>query len=151
MFPLFSILERGGKRVETADLSTTLRSTGFPVELDGVGALHAAFLNESSTRGHVQRCVAGNPGPVEMTNLFEGDACIFLDTRNSASYRLVISTGGVIGLRPTQGDENASVQQPLSMEPLSFPLSSRANPDFLLHSSQQRPLMWFSLKRTTCT
>ena len=41
------------------------------MELDGVGALHAAFLNESSTRGNVQRCVAGNPGPVEMTILFE--------------------------------------------------------------------------------
>jgi hypothetical protein len=41
------------------------------VELGGVGALHAAFLNESSTRGNVRRCVAGNPGPVEMTILFE--------------------------------------------------------------------------------
>jgi hypothetical protein len=41
------------------------------VELGGVGALHAAFLNESSTRGRFQRCVAGNPGPVEMTILFE--------------------------------------------------------------------------------
>jgi hypothetical protein len=54
---------------ETADLSTPLRSPGFPVELDGVGALHAAFLNESRTRGHIQRCVAGNLGPVEMTIL----------------------------------------------------------------------------------
>jgi hypothetical protein len=43
---------------------------GFPVELGGVGALHAAFLNESSIRGFVQRRVAGNPGPVEMTSLF---------------------------------------------------------------------------------
>src|SRR5450631_3854032 len=25
-----------------------------------------------------------------------------------------------------------------------------AYPDFLLHGSQQRPLMWFSVKRTTC-
>jgi hypothetical protein len=41
------------------------------VELGGAGALHAAFLNESSIRGNVQRCVAGNPGPVEMTILFE--------------------------------------------------------------------------------
>jgi hypothetical protein len=64
--------------MKTADLSTTLRSPGFPVELGGVGALHAAFLNESSTRGNVQRCVAGNPGPVprhagagEMTILIE--------------------------------------------------------------------------------
>jgi hypothetical protein len=54
----------------TADLSTTLRSPGFPVELGGVDALLAAFLNESSTRGFVQRRAAGNPGPVEMTSLF---------------------------------------------------------------------------------
>jgi hypothetical protein len=56
---------------KTADLSTSLRSPGFPVELGGVGARYAAFLNESSTRGNVQRCVAGNPGPVEMTNLLQ--------------------------------------------------------------------------------
>src|ERR1700722_974925 len=31
------------------------------------------------------------------------------------------------------------------------PLSSRAYPDFLLHRSHWRPLMWFSLKRTTCS
>jgi len=30
-------------------------------------------------------------------------------------------------------------------------LSSRAYPDFLLHRSHKRPLMWFSLKRTTCS
>src|SRR5271156_6410625 len=46
-----------------------LRYPGFPVELGGVGALHAAFLNEGSTRGSVQRSVTGNPGPVGMTNL----------------------------------------------------------------------------------
>jgi hypothetical protein len=33
-----------------------------------------------------------------------------------------------MGLRPTQGDEKASVRQPLSTEPLPFPLSSRAKP-----------------------
>ena len=36
--------------------------------------------------------------------------------------------------------KNASVQQPHSMKPLPFPLSSRAYPDFLLHSSHQRHL-----------
>src|ERR1700733_3957606 len=35
------------------------------------------------------------------------------------------------------------------MEPPAPPLSSRAYPDFLLHRSHWRPLMWFSLKRTT--
>jgi hypothetical protein len=39
-------------------VATPLNSTGNP----GVGALHAAFFTESRTRGHVQRCVAGNPG-----------------------------------------------------------------------------------------
>ncbi len=47
-----------------------LRSPGFPVELVGVGELHAAFLTESSTRGNVRCSVAGNPGPVGMTILW---------------------------------------------------------------------------------
>ena len=54
---------------ETAGPSPTLRSPGFPVEVGGAGELHAAFRNESSTCGSVRRCVAGNPGPVGMTNL----------------------------------------------------------------------------------
>jgi hypothetical protein len=62
-----------GQIALTAGPSTTLRSPGFPVELGGVGELHAAFRNESSTRGCVRRCVAGNPGPVGMTILFEID------------------------------------------------------------------------------
>jgi len=32
-------------------------SPGFPVELRGLGALHAAFFTESRTRGRVQRSV----------------------------------------------------------------------------------------------
>jgi hypothetical protein len=32
-------------------------SRGFPVEFGGVGEVHAAFLNESHTRGRVQRSV----------------------------------------------------------------------------------------------
>jgi hypothetical protein len=32
-------------------------SRGFPVEFGGVGEVHAAFLNESRTRGRVQRSV----------------------------------------------------------------------------------------------
>jgi hypothetical protein len=32
-------------------------SPGFPVELVGVGQVHAAFVNESRTRGPVQRSV----------------------------------------------------------------------------------------------
>ena len=37
---------------------------GFPVEVGGAGELHAAFRNESSIRGCLRRCVAGNPGEV---------------------------------------------------------------------------------------
>src|SRR5271156_391950 len=65
--------EKGRKA--TAGPSTALRSPGFPVELGGVGALHAAFLNESSTRGFVQRSVAGNPGSVGMTIYLQGNVC----------------------------------------------------------------------------
>jgi hypothetical protein len=39
---------------------------GFPVELGGFVALHAAFLDESRTRGPVQCNVAGNPGPANL-------------------------------------------------------------------------------------
>jgi hypothetical protein len=53
---------------------------------------------------------------------FPRESCDFLAT-------VVIPTGAVMGLRPTQGDEKApSIPQPLSMEPLPFPLSSRAKP-----------------------
>ena len=60
---------------------------------------------------------------------------------NTAEVRIksrrVMSKISVI--RPVQiRFTNASVQQPLFMQPLPFPLSSRAYPDFLLHSSRQR-------------
>jgi dihydroorotase-like cyclic amidohydrolase len=34
----------------------------FPVEVGGVGELHAAFLDESRTSGRFWRCVTGNSG-----------------------------------------------------------------------------------------
>jgi hypothetical protein len=37
-------------------------SPGFPVDLDGAGELHAAFLNERRTYGRWWGRVAGNPG-----------------------------------------------------------------------------------------
>jgi len=36
---------------------TVVGFPGFPVEIVGVGEVHAAFLNESRTRGHFQRSV----------------------------------------------------------------------------------------------
>jgi hypothetical protein len=97
-------------------------SPGFPVELGGVHALHAAFLNESSTRGHVQRCVAGNPGPVEMTIPFKGQVKRFQD-----KYEILAATE--LSSRPEESwacgppkvMKNASDRHPLSMEPLPFP------------------------------
>ena len=38
------------------------------------------------------------------------------------------STGGVLSLRPPKVMKNVSVRQPPSVEPLPFPLSSRAKP-----------------------
>ena len=40
---------------------------GFPVELGVTSELHAAFLNESRTRGPLWCRVVGNPGPLGMT------------------------------------------------------------------------------------
>jgi hypothetical protein len=66
--------------------------------------------------------------------------------------------GGVIGLRPTQGDEKRlQVQQPLSMEASPSPLSSRAQPRDLQFSgpfvemffnrseAEWRDLLFFSI------
>ncbi|MGC2401157.1 MAG: hypothetical protein WA510_15295, partial [Acidobacteriaceae bacterium] len=39
-----------------------LRYPGFPVEVSGVGELHAPFFKERRIRGPVRRSVAGNPG-----------------------------------------------------------------------------------------
>ena len=64
-----------------------LEAVPWSMELGGVGVLHAAFLTESSTRGHVQRCVAGNPGPVEMTILLEDKI-----PRFHAKYEILVAT-----------------------------------------------------------
>jgi hypothetical protein len=53
---------RGCVRTEKKPQISPLRYPGFPVEFGGVDDLNAAFLNESRTRGHVQRRAAGNPG-----------------------------------------------------------------------------------------
>jgi hypothetical protein len=52
-----------------------LRYPGFPVDIGGLGELHAAFLNESRTRGRwgVLRSRKSGFAPVGMTNLFEID------------------------------------------------------------------------------
>jgi hypothetical protein len=41
--------------------------SGFPVEVGGIGELHAAFLNESRTRGCVWCCVTGSPDTLGRT------------------------------------------------------------------------------------
>jgi hypothetical protein len=47
------------------------------------------------------------------------------------------------------GYSRRNARQKCQVCPLPYPLSSRAYPDFLLHRSHWRPLMWFSPKRTT--
>jgi hypothetical protein len=51
-------------RTEKKPQISLLSYPGFPVEFGGVDDLNAAFLNESRTRGHVQRRAAGNPGVI---------------------------------------------------------------------------------------
>jgi hypothetical protein len=68
---------------------------------------------------------AGLSAPVEMTILLEGCSRVFLETPILSSDKIVISTGVVMDPKVTK---NASVQQPLFMEPFPFPLSSRAKP-----------------------
>jgi hypothetical protein len=46
-----------GETLLSRTLKTLVGFPGFPVELVGVGGLHAAFLNESRTRGSVWRHV----------------------------------------------------------------------------------------------
>jgi hypothetical protein len=95
---------------ETADLSTTLRSPGIPVELGGVGALYAAFLNESSTRSNVQRSVAGNPGPVEMTNLWGGTR-FRVSKKGPRNCRSLHGTPGQVGFaRDDKGKGDISME-----------------------------------------
>src|ERR1700722_7331816 len=53
-------------------------------------------------------------------------SCSAATVAGSAALPFVISTGEVMGLRPTQGDEKTGpVQQPPSMEAPPSPLSSR--------------------------
>jgi hypothetical protein len=64
--------------------------------------------------------------------------------------KIVISTGRVMGLRPTQGDEKrlgpATTFHVIAT--LSFVIPSV--PGFPTSQLSTAPLMWFSLKRTTC-
>jgi hypothetical protein len=53
-------------------LSLGIADTAGPrisVGIGGAGELHAAFLNESRTRGSIRCSEAGNPGSLGMTNL----------------------------------------------------------------------------------
>src|ERR1700728_794294 len=52
-------------------------------------------------------------------------SCSATTLNGSAALPFVISTGGVMGLRPTQGDEKRCSSNYLSLEAPPFPLSSR--------------------------
>ena len=75
----------------------SLGSPGFPVELGGVGELHAPFLTERRTRGPILCCVAENPGSLGMTK-GQGGASIWRDGSNDnltdvAHPRLQLAAG----------------------------------------------------------
>ena len=57
----------------------------------------------------------------------------------------------VMGLRPTQGDEKLSFQQPLAMEPPPSPLSSRAKPRDLQFSGPFVEMFFDRAQRFTLT
>jgi hypothetical protein len=68
-------LDRGNSAAPSKIIATkgplnrrSLGYPGFPVGIGGVGELHAAFLNESRTRGGVQCSEAGNPATLLMTS-----------------------------------------------------------------------------------
>ena len=69
-------------------------------------------------------------------------------------HRIVISTRGVMGGRPIQGNEKRSVRHPLSMESLPFPCHpDRSVPRFPTSplSQRQRIRLSFKESRTTST
>jgi hypothetical protein len=86
-----------------------LRSPGFPVEIGGVGELHAPFLTERRTRNRVQRSVAGNPG------------------RDDKKERAVARRGLLLKGLPYPTTALSLGNGPLFETALSF-LSSRAEP-----------------------
>jgi hypothetical protein len=61
------------------------------------------------------------------------------DDKSIVQSKFVISTGGVMGLRPTQGDEKRLLWRPLShgSVALAFVISTEANPDFLPRGTGQ--------------
>ncbi len=84
---------------------------GFPVELGGVGGLHAPFLTERRTRDRVRRSVAGNPGSLGMTK-----------------ERVALPLGSLIRMEDPSDGSSTTHSAILSMEALPSPLSSRAKP-----------------------
>jgi hypothetical protein len=62
-----------------------------------------------------------------------------MDNRVRLRSKFVISTGGIMGLRPTQGDEKRLLPRPLShgSVALTFVISTEAYPDFLPRGTGQ--------------
>jgi hypothetical protein len=68
-------------------------------------------------------------------------------SNGNRALRFVIPTAIAMGLSPTKVMKNASVQQPRSMEPSPFPLSSRVKPrDLQFHSTRNNSFWKSSLK-----
>ena len=77
-------------------------------------------------------------------------SCSATTIAGSAALPFVISTGEVMGQRPTQGDEKRPVQQLLLPEAPPYPLSSRPERSVVERSAGSAVLSWkcFSTERT---
>src|SRR6202161_4224475 len=89
---------------------------------------------------HLDRRSHGPSGPPKA---MKNGSCSATTLNGSAALPFVISTGGVMGLRPTQGDEKTGpVQQPHSMEAPPSPLSSRPERSVVERSAVSAVLPW---------
>ncbi len=87
---------------------------GFPVELGGVGGLHAPFLTERRTRDRVRRSVAGNPGSLGMTK-----------ERGALPLTEALGMAECVVLLPSEGS-SIRITNPNGSAPLSFVIPSEA-------------------------
>jgi hypothetical protein len=74
---------------------------GFPVKFGGVDELHAAFLNESRTRGRLLGTRTGNPGMWDTTAL-----SLWVSVHPT---HLAVNIGGIPYLAKTERDIRMNV------------------------------------------
>jgi hypothetical protein len=112
-----------------------LHSPGFPVELGGVGELHAPFSTERRTRGLVQCCVAGN-----RVRSGQDDNSVAECGLPRTNHRLKITWNrhrGIMG-RPSQGDEKTLLSGNHSPWKRRAPLCHPERTRISCHAAQDR-------------